>query len=116
MLSFPSQTHQFILDKLERKGFVSVLELAEDLDVSLPTVRKDLRILESQNLLIRSHGSASQVKPSVLDLSINIKAEKNKAEKNKIALAAQKLITHEDAIILASGSTVTAFANPPRIG
>ncbi len=105
-----AERHKFILEKLNRKGFVSVLELSKELDVSLPTIRKDLEILENKNLLVRSHGSASQVKPNVLDLSINIKAEKNKEEKDIIAHAAQKLIGPEDAIILASGSTVTAFA------
>ena len=37
-----AERHNFILEKLERKGFVSVVELAKDLDVSLPTIRKDL--------------------------------------------------------------------------
>lgn len=105
-----AERYQFILDRLERKGFVSVQELAEALDVSSPTIRKDLRVLESQNLLVRSHGSASKVLPNVMDVSINVKAAKNKDMKNKIASAAQNLISQEDAIILASGSTVTAFA------
>ncbi len=106
-----AERHNYILDKLNRKGYVSVVELAKDLDVSLPTIRKDLEALENQNLLVRSHGSASPVKPRVLDLSINVKTEKNKTEKKIIATAAQKLISREDAIILASGSTVTAFAS-----
>ncbi len=106
-----AERHKFILERLDRKGFVSVQELADDLEVTPPTIRKDLRILESQNLLIRSHGSASQVKPRVMDISINEKAEKNKEEKIRIAKAALGLIHPEDAIILASGSTVTAFAN-----
>ena len=105
-----AERQNYILEELERKGFVSVLELSKELEVSLPTVRKDLEELESRNLLVRSHGSASQIKPGVTDLNINIKTEKNKDEKNAIALEAQKLINPEDAIILASGSTVTAFA------
>ena len=105
-----AERHKIILDKLDRKGFVSVQELSEELKVSLPTVRNDLRVLENQNLLVRSHGSASKIVPSVLDISINVKAAKNIDKKNKIAQAAQQLIKPDDAIILASGSTVTAFA------
>lgn len=105
-----AERHQFILELLNKKGFVSVQELADSLEVTAPTIRKDLRILEGQNLLVRSHGSASPVKPQVMDISINEKAAKKKEEKEMIALEALNLIRQEDAIILASGSTVTAFA------
>ena len=45
-----------------------------------------------------------------MDVSIHEKSGQHSAEKQAIARAAQKLIKPDDAIILASGSTVTAFA------
>ena len=48
--------------------------------------------------------------PHVMDISIDEKTSQHIEEKQAIAKAAQTLIKPHDAIILASGSTVTAFA------
>ncbi len=95
---------------MARNGFVRVQDIADQLGVTGATIRKDLRILESQNVLYRTHGSASPVKPHVMDISITEKQTQNITQKRMIALAAQNTIKPDDAIILASGSTVTAFA------
>ena len=105
-----AERHKFIKEQLQLNGYVRVQELADQLGVTGATVRKDLRILESQNILIRTHGSASPVKPHVMDISVDIKASQNRDKKLLIAKKAQELILPDDAIILASGSSVTAFA------
>ena len=63
-----SERHKYILEQLSRKGFVRVTDISEQLGVSGATIRKDLRILESQHLLYRNHGSASLMTPKVVDL------------------------------------------------
>lgn len=105
-----AERHDYIKKMLQLNGYVKVQDLAEYFGVTGATIRKDLRILESQNVLVRTHGSASPVKPHVMDISIDVKASQNRDKKMAIALEAQRLITADDAIILASGSTVTAFA------
>lgn len=105
-----AERHKIIKEQLQLNGYVRVQDLAEQLGVTGATIRKDLRILESQNILIRTHGSASPVKPHVMDISVDVKASQNRDKKIIIAQAAQELITPDDAIILASGSSVTAFA------
>ena len=105
-----AERHKIIKEQLQLNGYVRVQDLAEQLGVTGATIRKDLRILESQNILIRTHGSASPVKPHVMDISVDAKASQNRDKKIIIAQAAQELITPDDAIILASGSSVTAFA------
>ncbi|MDD6253617.1 MAG: DeoR/GlpR family DNA-binding transcription regulator [Candidatus Cryptobacteroides sp.] len=106
-----AERHKFIKEQLAKNGFIRVQDIADQLGVTGATIRKDLRILESQNVLYRTHGSASPVKPHVMDVSIHEKSIQHTAEKQAIALAAQKLIQPDDAVILASGSTVTAFAD-----
>ncbi|MEO0583800.1 MAG: DeoR family transcriptional regulator, partial [Bacteroidota bacterium] len=54
-----AERHAYILNQLNEKGYVRVADLADALSVSLVTIRKDLKILESRQLLFRSHGSAS---------------------------------------------------------
>ena len=105
-----AERHKYIKEQLAKNGFIRVLDIAEQLGVTGATIRKDLRILESQGVLFRTHGSASPVKPHVMDVSIDEKSTQHTAEKQAIARAAQTLIKPDDAIILASGSTVTAFA------
>lgn len=105
-----AERHKYIKEQLAKNGFIKVLDTAEQLGVTGATIRKDLRILESQGVLYRTHGSASPVKPHVMDISIDEKASQHTEDKHAIARAAQTLIKPDDAIILASGSTVTAFA------
>jgi len=68
-----AKRHQFILGKLQEQGFVNVNELSEELDVSMVTIRKDLKILENRKLLHRTHGSASLGEPYISDRNIHEK-------------------------------------------
>jgi DeoR family transcriptional regulator of aga operon len=97
-----SQRYRVILDELEKKSYVSVQDLSELLGVSEVTIRKDLKELESKNLLIRDHGGANAVSSLIDDRHID--------EKEKIANAAIQLLNKNDRIIIASGTTLLYFA------
>ena len=58
MLSI-AERRKYILDSLNRHGFVRVADMAAEMNVTKATVRKDMEFLESRNLLYRTHGSAS---------------------------------------------------------
>lgn len=105
-----AERHKFIKEQLVKNGYVRVIDISEQLGVTGATIRKDLRILENQGILYRTHGSATPIKPHVVDMSVEEKSPIRHDEKVKIALAAQKLITQDDAVILTSGSTITTFA------
>lgn len=102
--------HQLILDKLNEQKYVTVIELCEELDVSAVTIRKDLNLLEEKGLLYRTHGGASLESPYIRDRHINEKEKIYVEEKKGIAQAAAKLIEENDTIIIASGTTLHAFA------
>ena len=61
-------------------------------------------------MLIRSHGSASQISSLTIDRHIDEKEKIQVQEKLRIAEAANKLLEKNDKIIIASGTTVLAFA------
>lgn len=105
-----AERHKHILDKLQRDGYVKVQDLADDLDVTSVTIRKDLKILEKKGLLYRTHGSASPVNPHTGDRAITEKEKIKPDEKRHIAIAASKLIEENDSIMINSGSTICAFA------
>ena len=109
MLSI-AERHKYILDTLNTNGFIKVSDIAKEMDVTLVTIRKDLKYLEGKKLLYRTHGSASPVNPHASDVDLALKEKMRIDEKQRIAEAACKLIEKDDSIIIASGSTVHTFA------
>ena len=104
------ERHTFILEELLKQGSLLVSELAERLDVSSVTIRKDLTELERAGKLYRSHGKAILINPFANNRSINEKEGLNAEEKQQIGLEAAKLVSPNDSILLASGTTIHALA------
>lgn len=100
------ERHITILNLLNEKEQVSVQELANTLQISMVTIRKDLEELEAQGLLKRMHGFASKV-PSD---SINFRMVFNYGEKKQIAQKAAEMIEPLETIMIESGSTCALFA------
>ena len=104
------ERHTFILEELLKQGSLLVSELAERLDVSSVTIRKDLTELERAGKLYRSHGKAILINPFANNRSVNEKEGLNAEEKQQIGLEAAKLVSPNDSILLASGTTIHALA------
>lgn len=99
-----------ILDQLLKQGSVLVSALSDNLQVSAVTIRKDLTDLERQGRLYRSHGKAILINPFTANRSVNEKIKLFPEEKYNIGTAAAQLVMPNDSIVIASGTTVTAFA------
>ena len=104
-----SERHLFIKEQLYKNGFVTVQDLVEQLDVTGATIRRDLRIMEEENLLRRNHGGASLVYDKVTELSLNDRSRTNPEAKARIAEGACQLLNENDSIAVTSGSTIEAF-------
>lgn len=98
------------METLRSEGSVPVTVLAERFGVSEVTIRKDLNLLEKRNMLYRSHGLAILVNPYINDRHVNEKEKHSAAEKSAIGRFAAELITPNDTILIASGTTVMALA------
>ena len=105
------QRYKLILAELEKAGHIKVTDLSERLGVSTVTIRKDLTKLENRKMLFRSHGSVSLISSLISDRHIDEKEKIMVDEKLRIAEAANRLLERNDRIIIASGTTVLAFAN-----
>lgn len=105
-----SERHNYILELLRQQGSVSVVDLANQLKVSSVTIRKDLTLLEEKNMLYRTHGSAILINPYINDRHVNEKEKSYPEEKRMIGIRAASLITPDDSIIIASGTTMHALA------
>ena len=88
---------------------ISTEDLAERMNVTGATIRKDLRDMESRYEIIRNRGRVSLARKLIVDRDISEKIFINADKKNIIGLAAASLITPGDSIMMTSGSTIDAF-------
>lgn len=110
MLLSIAERHKFILNVLQKEGFVRVIDIAKKMDVTTVTIRKDLKLLEEKGLLYRTHGSASPVNPHITDRNVKEKEKMQVNEKQLIGVFAAGLLEEDDSIVINSGSTICAFA------
>lgn len=101
--------HQKILDLVTQKGYVSTEELVSLLDVSPPTIRRDLNELAEKNLIRRHHGGAAS--PSTAENS-DYEDRKNffLKGKNCIAQRVASLIPNGASLFIDIGTTPEAVA------
>jgi DeoR family transcriptional regulator of aga operon len=104
------ERHQHIINRLQKEGYVKVLDLCKELNVSSVTIRKDLQLLEDKKLLYRTHGGVTLNNPYAADRPVNEKEKIRSTEKTLIGQAAARLIEENDCIIIGSGTSVLALA------
>lgn len=104
------ERHALIIETLRKHESIQVSDLSALLDVSAVTIRKDLTELEKLTKLYRSHGRAILINPYINNRSVNEKVKLAPEEKSQIGRAAASMIAKDDSIIIASGTTVLAFA------
>lgn len=99
-----------ILERLNEHGAVDVAELAAGMGVSQASIRRDLQLLESQQLLTRTHGGA--VASGVLyELPMRYRGGQRQDAKRAIAKVAVGLLPFDVAsVALNGGSTTTEVA------
>lgn len=109
-MGMPEDRKQIILELLEERNAVTVVELSGVLSLSEVSVRKILKDMEDSGLLKRTWGGAVSRSGSQKELEHDQKATRHISEKNAMAAVALSLINDGDAIFLDSGSTNLALA------
>ena len=99
----------YILERLAGNGSVSVSDLAANVPASAATIRRDLRLLESQRLLARTHGGAI-ARGVLYELPLRYKAARHQREKALIAREAASRVGDGRAVGLTGGTTTTEVA------
>jgi DeoR family transcriptional regulator, aga operon transcriptional repressor len=88
---------------------VDVTTLAERFAVSEATIRRDLQLLERQQLISRTHGGAT-MHVAFNDLPLGYKTSQESTEKRRIARAALAFLEGARVIGMTGGTTVFEFA------
>lgn len=107
----PDRRRKKLIDILTHDGGADVGSLADALDVSPATIRRDLELLEQHGHLKRIHGGAvlPYQSPAFFPLTEE-KEREHLAEKQAIAREASTRVKNGDVIILDSGSTALMLA------
>jgi DeoR/GlpR family transcriptional regulator of sugar metabolism len=100
-----------IAESLRSRGVVSVTEMAETLGTSEITLRRDLRVMAEEGLLVRTHGGAVVSAGLAHEPTYSEKANQAAAEKAAIARLAVGMIRPGDSILLGPGTTTLALAH-----
>lgn len=94
-------------------GAMDVPSLASRFEVSEATIRRDLELLEQQQLVSRTRGGATR-HVAFNDLPLGYKSSQDAEEKQRIALAALRFLEGSRVVGLTGGTTVWEFAQ--RLG
>jgi DeoR/GlpR family transcriptional regulator of sugar metabolism len=99
-----------LVQKLEKKGKLSVSEIAEIYSISLPSARRLCAQLAQEHKVMRIHGGIRYVPSIQATYSFDILDSEYKDEKTAIAQYACGLVKDNQNIFLESGTTVKYFA------
>ena len=115
---FPSERQRQIAALTHEQRRVEVSHLAEMFQVTTETIRRDLSDLQRKRLVRRVHGGAVPWERSDYEPSVAVRADRNDAEKRRIARRAVEELPDSGSIIIDSGSTLTRFAEaiPDGVG
>lgn len=98
-----------IVDILKKKKQVSVHELAKELYVSEPTIRRDLKVLENERKIKRSYGGAVLGEMIKTEIPLAFRETEFVKEKDIIANLAKEHIKDGQVLFLDASSTTFAL-------
>ncbi len=108
----PADRRRKILERVEHSARVTVDELAENLDISRETVRRDLALLSEQGLLRKIHGgaTAAPATQTAFESPLDERRATQRLEKIRIGRRAAKLFQPGDSLLINCGTTTIFFA------
>lgn len=99
-----------IFEFIEEEGSARVASLSVLFEVSEPTIRQDLEVLDKQGVITREHGGAFLRTVSRQVSELSLQHTENMDKKALVAKRAAELVHPGDRVILDSGSTMTELA------
>lgn len=101
-----AERQSWILERIKEQGSVQVEWLAEELNVSPMTIRRDLEKLQETNMVERCHGGAVAKQ----EVTYADKQTSHKSEKENIAKICARFVSEGDTVFLDAGTTTYEIA------
>lgn len=99
-----------LLEEVRQRQSASVEQLAEILDVTLQTVRRDIQKLADMGLLVRFHGGVRMPSATVENIAHPRRQTMHADGKARIAKAVAQAVPNDCSLILNIGTTTEAIA------
>ncbi len=112
-----SDRHAQLIGLLKQRGYCSVVEMSQLLNVSPMTIRRDLHMLHEKQIVEVTYGGARFIASKRSEPDFDIRAQEHLAEKQAIGKRAAELFIEEgDVVGIDSGSTTLEIVrNLPNI-
>ena len=94
-----------ILEKIRSDKEVNVNALADELEVSASTIRRDLTYMEELHMIKRYYGGAKIIEEAIMEPPMAIKSDTQGQSKKRVALLAASLIKDNQMIYIDAGSS-----------
>jgi DeoR family fructose operon transcriptional repressor len=104
------ERRQKVLDLVGRRGFIALADLAQAMEASESTIRRDLEHLHQQGVIKRTHGGAIFLGDGLTLPALEERTGSQVEEKKAIARVTVSLIDDGDAILLDGGTTTLEVA------
>lgn len=99
-----------ILERVATEQSIHIAALAEELDVSEMTIRRDVGRLERDGFLRRTYGGATAHLTRSMELLFNARALRNTAAKRRIGMKVAETFERAATVFIGIGSTAEQFA------
>jgi DeoR/GlpR family transcriptional regulator of sugar metabolism len=100
---FTKQHQQAITSAIAREGQATVEALCQLFDVSPATIRRDLDELDTQEVVIRTHGGAMRIAPALPELPVLQRGSDPVEAKRRLGKAAAALVPEGQLYLLRRG-------------
>lgn len=107
---YAPERQMLILERARANGRIDVGTLADELDVTPETIRRDLTVLERHGTIRRVHGGAIPVERLSEELRVEERIRRNAPEKARIAEATVSLLPRTGTLLIDAGTTAAAIA------
>ncbi|HLX57137.1 MAG TPA: DeoR/GlpR family DNA-binding transcription regulator [Ktedonobacteraceae bacterium] len=111
-----SERRRLILERVAEHQSIEALALADELGVSVMTVRRDIKRLEQDGFLRQTYGGATVHITKSVELGFTSRALQYSAQKRLIGVFASQMIEPGQTLFLGEGTTTSQFAQflPPH--
>jgi DeoR/GlpR family transcriptional regulator of sugar metabolism len=104
------ERRQRVLDLIHKRGFIALADLAQAVDVSESTLRRDLDYWHQQGTVRRTHGGAIYIGEGPGLPALDERSSAQLEEKKAVARAAAARMRDGDAVLLDGGTTTLEVA------
>lgn len=111
-MSKKTRRQDLLLSVLEKNASICVNELADQLDVSTETVRRDLSELDRTGQIKRTYGGAVRTKS--FEPALEERLTQHIAAREKIAHMAVEYVSNSNSLFIGGGATTLLFARALR--